>query len=99
MSMFRKAAVGVVVLGAGLASTSGVALATQSHGHGHEGGGNSCSNAIAAKNTTEGKGLVSVAGGDQVPVAINACHILNDNKVANKNNVAAVGGTIHNGDS
>ncbi|MCD2192417.1 hypothetical protein LQ327_03275 [Actinomycetospora endophytica] len=95
--MFRRAAVATAILGAGLASTTGAAMATTSHGHGHD-DGHGCSNTIDAKNLTKGGGL-DVAGGDQVAAPINACHILDDNKLLNGNNVAALAGTITNGDT
>jgi hypothetical protein len=95
MSMFRRAAVATAILGAGLASTTGAAMATTSHGHGD---GHGCSNTIDAKNLTKGGGL-DVAGGDQVAAPINACHILDDNSLLNGNNVAALAGTITNGDT
>lgn len=94
--MFRRAAVATAILGAGLASTTGAAFATESHGHGHD-SGHGCSNDIAAKNASEG-GLLSVLGGDQIAAPINACHILDDNSVLNGNNVAVLG-TITNGDT
>ncbi|NMO92575.1 hypothetical protein [Actinomycetospora sp. TBRC 11914] len=100
MSKIRRAAVGVVVLGAGLASTSGVAMATQSgHGHGHDdshGGSTSCLNAVDQKSATKGGGfsLASVAGGDNVAVPVNVCHVLNDNHVLNDISVSALDGII-----
>ena len=100
MSMFRRAAIATAILGAGLASTTGAAMATESHGghgHGHE-AGRGCSNAIDAKNVTKGGSLVDVLGGDQVAAPINACHILDDNSLLNGNNVAVLG-IITNGDT
>ncbi|HEY2226069.1 hypothetical protein [Actinomycetospora sp.] len=94
--MFRRAAVATAILGAGLASTTGAAFATESHGHGHD-SGHGCSNDVAAKNKTEG-GALSVLGGDQIAAPINVCHILDDNSLLNGNNVAALG-TITNGDT
>ena len=91
--MFRRAAVATAILGAGLASTTGAAMATTSHGDGH-----GCSNKIDAKNLAEG-GALDVAGGDQVAAPINVCHVLDDNSLLNDNNVAALAGTITNGDT
>jgi hypothetical protein len=102
MSMFRRAAIATAILGAGLASTTGAAMATESHGghgHGHDGGhSNSCSNDIAAKNVNKGGAFADVLGGDQIAAPINACHILDDNSLLNGNNVALLG-TITNGDT
>jgi hypothetical protein len=98
MSMFRRAAVATAILGAGLASTTGAAMATTSHGHGHgQDGSHGCSNTIDAKNKSVG-GALSVVGGDQIAAPINICHILDDNSLLNGNNVAALG-TITNGNT
>jgi hypothetical protein len=99
MSMIRRAAVGAIVLGAGLASTTGVAMATESghgHGHGHDshGGSSSCLNAVDQQNATEGSAFADVAGGAQTAVPINVCHVLNDNHVLNDISVSVLGGVL-----
>lgn len=93
MQMFRKAAVATVILGAGLASTAGVAMA---HEHGDAGKG--CSNGIAAKSSNGAdRTLGDTVGGDQDLSASNTCDILNDNEVLSGNNAAT--GDIVNGDT
>ncbi len=78
------------------------------HGHsskhhdswGHDKGkSSSCSNDIAAANETKGGGFADILGGDQVPVGLNVCHILDDNSLLNGNNVALLGGSVQNGDT
>jgi len=97
--MIRKAAVGAVILGAGLASTSGVALATEGghgHGHGHGGHGSSssCTNNLDLLNATKSGSFADVAGGSQTALAGNICDIANDNAVGNGNEVSVLGGLI-----
>ncbi|MFC5063857.1 hypothetical protein [Actinomycetospora atypica] len=96
MQMFRKAAVATLIMGAGLASTAGVAMA-------HEHGGDAakgCSNAAAAKSSNgTDRTLGDTTGGDQDLDLSNTCDILNDNEVLSGNNVAAAGGTVTNGDT
>lgn len=96
--MIRRAAVGAVVLGAGLASTAGVAMANDcghdQGGHGSHGRSASCANAVGQENTSKGGGFASVAGGDNVAVPVNVCHVLNDNHVLNHISVSVLGGII-----
>ncbi|MDL5155583.1 hypothetical protein [Actinomycetospora termitidis] len=95
MQMFRKAAVATVILGAGLASTAGVAMAHEHHGD----AGKSCSNAAAAKSSNGAdKTLGDTTGGDQDFALDNTCDILNGNEILSDNN-AATAGTITNGDT
>jgi hypothetical protein len=95
MSVFRKTVLATAVLGAGLASTAGVAMAHGSHGE----AGKSCSNAVAAKNSNGADRTAGdTTGGAQDLSASNTCDILNGNKVLSDNN-AATGGTIVNGDT
>jgi hypothetical protein len=111
--MFRKTVLTTAIIGAGLGSMTGAAFAgddpgdgghsgdhhsSWSHGHGH-GKSESCSNDVKAENLTKGGGLADVLGGDQILAPINACHILDDNSLLNNNNVALLGGSIHNGDT
>lgn len=92
MSVFRKTVLASAILGAGLASTAGVATATTAH---HDGG---CSNGIAAKSdNSSGRSLGDTTGGAQDLSASNTCDILNGNKVASGNNAA--GGDVVNGDT
>lgn len=95
--MIRRAAVGAVVLGAGLASTTGVAMATEcSHGHDHGSHGHgqttSCLNAVDQHNATKGGGFADVLGGAQTAVPVNVCHVLDDNHVLNNIDIAVLGG-------
>ena len=95
MSVFRKTVLASAILGAGLASTAGVATAHEHHGDADK----SCSNAVAAKGSNgAGRTLGDTTGGDQDLSASNTCDILNGNKVLSDNN-AATAGTIVNGDT
>jgi hypothetical protein len=97
MSMLRKAVLTTVVIGAGLGSMSGAALAHDNHGGGAAKG---CSNAIMADSENgSGRSLGDTTGGDQDLSASNFCNILNDNEVGSGNNVATAGGVITNGDT
>ncbi|WP_018331051.1 hypothetical protein [Actinomycetospora chiangmaiensis] len=93
MQMFRKAAVATVILGAGLASTAGVAMA-----HEHHDAGKGCSNTLGAKNSNGAdRTLGDTTGGAQDLSASNTCDILNGNKILNDNNSATGGSTVRNG--
>lgn len=99
--MIRRAAVGAIVLGAGLASTTGAAFANdcghgQGHGHDSHGGSSSCLNGVDQKSATKGGGpsLADVAGGAQTAVPVNVCHVLNDNKVLNDISVSALDSVV-----
>ncbi|WP_433800308.1 hypothetical protein [Actinomycetospora sp. CA-084318] len=93
MSIFRSAAVGTLILGAGLGAFTGVASAHES-GHAAKG----CSNEIAgASENGSGRSLGDTTGGDQAFDASNVCDILNGNEIGSANNVA--GGDIVNGDT
>ena len=95
MQMFRKAAVATVILGAGLASTAGVAMAHGSHGETAKG----CSNTLAAKNSNGAdRTLGDTTGGAQRLSGSNTCDILNGNKVLSDNNAATGASAIRNGD-
>jgi hypothetical protein len=105
MSMIRRAAVGAVILGAGFASTAGVAMANdcshdQGHGHGHShsasgpgssGHSSTCTNNLDLVNASKGGGLADVAGGAQTAIPANICDIANDNAVGNGNDVSLLG--------
>lgn len=106
--MFRKTVLTTAIIGAGLGSMTGAAFAGDDPGDGGHSGhhsswghdkSSSCSNDVKAANVTKAGGLADVLGGDQVLAPINVCHILDDNSVLNGNNVALLGGSIHNGDS
>lgn len=96
--MIRKAAVGAIILGAGLASTSGVAMATEGgHGHGdHDGhrSSSSCTNNLDLLNVTKSGSFADVAGGSQTALAGNICDIANNNAVGNGNTLSVLGGLI-----
>ncbi|GLZ50656.1 hypothetical protein [Actinomycetospora sp. NBRC 106378] len=94
MQMFRKAAVATVILGAGLASTAGVAMANE-----HHDAGKGCSNTLAAKNSNGAdRTLGDTTGGDQDLSGSNVCDILNGNKILSGNNAATGASAIRNGD-
>jgi hypothetical protein len=95
MSMLRKTTITVAIVGAGLGSLTGAAFANTHHGSSHDsshGSSSSCTNNVKALNSSQGGGFADVAGGAQTVGAINACHILDDNKVLNRN-VVNIGGT------
>ncbi|MDL5155587.1 hypothetical protein [Actinomycetospora termitidis] len=93
--MFRKTLIATAVVGAGLASTAGVAMA-----HEHHDAGKSCSNAAeAASKNSSGDSLGDTTGGAQALDLSNTCDILNGNKIGSGNNVASALGTIVNGDT
>ena len=98
--MIRRAAVGAVILGAGFASTAGVAMANcshdEGHGHGHDHGhaaghSSSCTNNLDLLNASKSDGFFNVAGGAQTAIAANVCDIANDNAVGNDNEVSVLG--------
>ena len=94
--MIRRAAVGAVILGAGLASTAGVAMANEGghgHEHGHEHGHSSsghgtCTNNLDLANASKSGGFADILGGAQTAVPVNICDIANDNAVANDNEIS-----------
>jgi hypothetical protein len=93
MSVARKTVLAVAILGAGLASTAGVATATTAH---HGGG---CSNDVAAKSSnSSGDSLGDTTGGAQDLSAENVCDIFNGNTVGSDNNTALLGNIV-NGDT
>ena len=95
MSMLRKTVVATALIGAGLGTMSGAAMAHDHHGSDAKGG---CSNSIKAENENgSGRSLGGTTGGDQALDASNLCNIANGNLVGSGNNVA--GGDITNGDT
>jgi hypothetical protein len=99
MSMLRKTTITVAIVGAGLGSLTGAAFANTSHGsshdsHGSHGSSSSCTNNVKALNSSQGGGFADVAGGAQTIIPVNACHILDDNKVLNHNTVTVGGLTL-----
>lgn len=99
MSTFRKTVLTTAIIGAGLASTSGAAFATEG---GHDGGHHeshkasaACANLTKAVNNNGGKALLDVVGGSQALSSTNVCNNLNGNSIASGNNLA--GGNIQNG--
>lgn len=94
MSILRKTVVATAIIGAGLGTMSGAAMAHDSHGSDAKG----CSNSIAAESENgSGRSLGDTTGGDQALEASNLCNIANGNLVGSGNNVA--GGDITNGDT
>ncbi|MEJ2868211.1 hypothetical protein WCD74_10570 [Actinomycetospora sp. OC33-EN08] len=101
MSMLRKAVLTTAIVGAGLGSMTGAAMAHDGgHGHGGHDAAKSCSNAIKGESENgAGRTLGDTTGGDQAFDASNTCDILNDNEILSGNNVATAGGVITNGDT
>lgn len=94
MSILRKTVVATAIIGAGLGTMSGAAMAHDSHGSDAKG----CSNSIKAESENgSGRSLGDTTGGDQALEASNLCDIANGNLVGSGNNVA--GGDITNGDT
>ncbi|MEJ2868216.1 hypothetical protein WCD74_10595 [Actinomycetospora sp. OC33-EN08] len=97
MSAFRKTVLTTAIIGAGLASTSGAAFASDHHDGGHEKASSGCSNLVKADNSN-GTGdvkLGGVLGGNQNVSPSNVCDNFSGNSFLNGNNVA--GGSIQNG--
>ena len=95
--MIRRAAVGAIILGAGIASTTGVAMANESHGHSHghsSSGHGTCTNNLDLANVSKGGGLADVAGGAQTATPTNICDIANGNAAGNGNDVSLLGGVL-----
>lgn len=94
MSMLRKTVVATALIGAGLGTMSGAAMANDHQGSDAKG----CSNSIKAESENgSGRSLGDTTGGDQALDASNLCDIANGNLVGSGNNVA--GGDITNGDT
>ncbi|WP_245561418.1 hypothetical protein [Actinomycetospora chiangmaiensis] len=94
--MLRKTVLATAIIGAGLGSMSGAALAWDNHG-GHD-AAKGCSNDLSGKSENgAGRTLGDTTGGDQTFDASNTCDILNGNKVLSDNNAATGGSTIRNG--
>lgn len=98
MSAFRKTVLTTAIIGAGLASTSGAAFASDSHHDGgHDKASSGCSNLVKADNSN-GTGKVTlggVLGGNQNVSPSNVCDNFSGNSFLNGNNLA--GGSIQNG--
>ncbi|GLZ50652.1 hypothetical protein Acsp07_02690 [Actinomycetospora sp. NBRC 106378] len=93
--MLRKTVLTTVIIGAGLGSMSGAALAWDHH----DGGSKGCSNDIAGKSENgAGRTLGDTDGGDQTFDASNVCDIFNGNSIGSDNNAATGGSAIRNGD-
>jgi hypothetical protein len=48
----------------------------------------SCTNNVAARNTTGAGGFADVLGGAQTITPVNVCHILDDNQLLNDNHIS-----------
>jgi hypothetical protein len=98
VSTLRKTVLTTAIIGAGLASTAGSAFATDCghdnhHQKSHQSSSSSsdCTNNVKALNATKGGSFADIAGGAQTIIPVNACHILDNNKIANGNKVALFG--------
>jgi hypothetical protein len=97
VSTLRKTVLATAIIGAGLATTAGSAFATdcghhESHHKSHSSSSSNssssdCTNNVQAKNSSQGGGFADVAGGAQTITPINACHILDNNKILNGNSL------------
>jgi hypothetical protein len=100
VSTLRKTVLTTAIIGAGLASTAGSAFATDCghdnhHQKSHQSSSSSdCTNNVLARNSTGGGSFANVLGGAQTIIPVNACHILDNNKIANGNKVAVLGDII-----
>jgi len=101
VSTLRKTVLTTAIIGAGLASTAGSAFATDCHeGHhkshesSHSSSSSDCTNNVKALNQTKGGSFADVLGGAQTIIPVNACHILDNNKIANGNKIALLGGIL-----
>jgi hypothetical protein len=100
VSTLRKTVLTTAIIGAGLASTAGSAFATdcghEGHHKSHESSSSSssssdCTNNVKALNSSKGGGFADVAGGAQTIIPVNACHILDNNKILNGNSISVLG--------
>jgi hypothetical protein len=101
VSTLRKTVLTTAIIGAGLASTAGSAFATDCGHEGHHqksheshqssSSSSDCTNNVAAKNTTKGGDFANVLGGAQTIIPVNACHILDNNKILNGNSLSVLG--------
>jgi hypothetical protein len=93
VSTFRKTVLTTAIIGAGLASTAGSALANDSHG-GHEKAGHDasvgCSNSFKGE-TGNSKNAFSLLNDSQGAIGANVCDVLSHNNVLNGNSIS-VGG-------
>jgi len=95
MSTFRKTVLTTAIIGAGLASTSGAAFASDGGHHDAPKASAACANLTKAVNNNGGEALLDVVGGSQALSSTNVCNNLNGNSIASGNNLA--GGNIQNG--
>jgi len=99
VSTLRKTVLTTAIIGAGLASTAGSAFATdcgheghhKSHESSHSSSSSDCTNNVKALNSSKGGGFADVLGGAQTITPINACHILDNNKILNGNSISVLG--------
>ncbi|NMO92578.1 hypothetical protein [Actinomycetospora sp. TBRC 11914] len=99
MSTFRKTVLTTAIIGAGLASTAGSALAHdsqhESHG-GHEksshSAGGGCSNSFVGE-TGDSANAFSLLNDSQGAIGLNVCDVLSHNNVLNGNTLRVGGST------
>ena len=103
MSMLRKTVLTTAIIGAGLASTTGAAFASDCHSDGghhkssHERtknvtNNNSCSNTFGGSVENGGSKQLGLVNGSQGALQGNLCNVLNGNKILSDNNVSILGG-------
>ncbi|HEY2194992.1 MAG TPA: hypothetical protein VGH76_22215 [Actinomycetospora sp.] len=90
MSTFRKTVMTTAIIGAGLASTAGTALAHDSHDGGHEKAthesSSGCSNSFVGE-TGDSHNVLSLLNDSQAAIGANVCDVLSHNDVLNGNSV------------
>jgi hypothetical protein len=103
VSTLRKTVLATAIIGAGLASTTGSAFATEcghdgDHHKSHEtksssSNSSSCSNSFAGK-TGASKTFLGALNGSQGAIGANVCDVLSHNNVLNNNKVDLFGGIV-----
>lgn len=96
MSTFRTTVMTTAIIGAGLASTAGTALAHDSHG-GHEKAthesSSGCSNSYVGE-TGNSKNAFSLLNDSQGAIGLNVCDVLSHDNVLNGNSITVGGETL-----
>jgi len=96
VSTFRKTVLTTAIIGAGLASTAGSALANDSH---HDGDHHKADHATSAGcansfvgETGNSKNVLGALNDSQGAIGLNVCDVLSHNNVLNGNSVSLGGG-------
>jgi mevalonate pyrophosphate decarboxylase len=103
VSTFRKTVLTTAIIGAGLASTSGAAFASECHDGGHHGDhhkssskvSDSCISGSGSGSKNAEGGLLSIASVADAPISSNICNVLNNNLNGNlSGNSLAINGLL-----